>query len=56
MTKNARAKMFTGIESVALSSLSDYINKRNTEALAELIRIILEEFKNQLGKKEKSPK
>ncbi|MGC8912273.1 MAG: IS4 family transposase [Nitrososphaeria archaeon] len=54
MTKNARAKMFTGIEPVALSSLSDYINKLNTEALAELIRIILEEFKNQLGKKEKS--
>lgn len=36
MAKNRGAKMLTGMETVALSSLSDYINNLDTEALAEL--------------------
>lgn len=53
MTKNRSAKRFTGMEPVALSSLSDYINSLDTEALAELIKTLVEKFGNLLTRKEK---
>jgi len=54
-TKNRRAKRFTGMEPVALSSLSDYINSLDTEALAKLIKTLVEKFGNLLTRREKKP-
>jgi hypothetical protein len=42
MTKNKNAKSFDSIEPVALSSLSNYINRLDTEALAQLIKTLVE--------------
>ncbi|MBS7278651.1 MAG: IS4 family transposase [Candidatus Freyarchaeota archaeon] len=53
MTKNRSAKMLTGMETVALSSLSDYINNLDTEALAELIKTLVEKYGKLLTGREK---
>ncbi len=53
MTKNRSARRFTGMEPVALSSLSEYVNSLDAEALVKLMKTLVEKFGSLLTRGEK---